>query len=66
MDIVRHRHPVVATFRLCGLPETTQIRRGHGLDLRERASDPEAPTEALHRHAPDLVRVGLETGFMMP
>jgi transposase len=32
----------------------------------KRASDPEALAEALRRHAPDLVRVGLETGFLTP
>jgi transposase len=29
----------------------------------KRASDPQALAAALRRHAPDLVRVGLETGF---
>src|SRR5215208_2442657 len=32
----------------------------------KRASDPEALAAALRRHAPDLVRVGLETGFLTP
>src|SRR5215204_3073998 len=32
----------------------------------KRASDPEALATALRRHAPDLVRVGLETGFLTP
>ncbi len=32
----------------------------------KRASDPEALAGALRRHAPDLVRVGLETGFLTP
>jgi transposase len=32
----------------------------------KRASDPEALADALRRHAPDLVRVGLETGFLTP
>src|SRR3954449_1618960 len=32
----------------------------------KRASAPEALAEALRRHAPDLVRVGLETGFLTP
>src|SRR3954453_14719218 len=32
----------------------------------KRASDPEALAEALRRHAPDLARVGLETGFLTP
>jgi transposase len=32
----------------------------------KRASDPEALATALCRHAPDLVRVGLETGFLTP
>jgi transposase len=32
----------------------------------KRASDPEALATALRRHAPDLVRVGLETGFLAP
>src|SRR5688572_22325567 len=32
----------------------------------KRASDPEALAAALRRHAPELVRVGLETGFLTP
>ena len=32
----------------------------------KRASDPEALATALRRYAPDLVRVGLETGFLTP
>src|ERR671917_112571 len=32
----------------------------------KRASDPEALAAALRRHAPDLVCVGLETGFLTP
>ena len=32
----------------------------------KRASDPEALATALRRHAPELVRVGLETGFLAP
>jgi transposase len=32
----------------------------------KRASDPDALAAALRRHAPDLVRVGLETGFLTP
>ena len=32
----------------------------------KRASDPEALAAALRRHAPDLVRMGLETGFLTP
>ena len=32
----------------------------------KRASDPEALATALRRHAPELVRVGLETGFLTP
>ena len=32
----------------------------------KRASDPEALATARRRHAPDLVRVGLETGFLTP
>ena len=32
----------------------------------KRASDPVALAAALRRHAPDLVRVGLETGFLTP
>ena len=32
----------------------------------KRASDPEALAAALRRYAPDLVRVGLETGFLTP
>ncbi len=30
----------------------------------KRASDPEALATALRRYAPELVRVGLETGFL--
>src|SRR4028119_2166766 len=32
----------------------------------KRTSEPEALATALRRHAPDLVRVGLETGFLTP
>jgi transposase len=32
----------------------------------KRASEPEALATALRRHAPELVRVGLETGFLTP
>src|SRR5918994_6521139 len=32
----------------------------------KRASNPEALATALRRHAPELVRVGLETGFLTP
>jgi transposase len=32
----------------------------------KRASDPEALATALRRYAPELVRVGLETGFLTP
>ena len=32
----------------------------------KRPSDPEALATALRRHAPELVRVGLETGFLTP
>jgi transposase len=32
----------------------------------KRASDPEALATALRRHAPELERVGLETGFLTP
>ena len=32
----------------------------------KRASDPEALAAALRRHAPELVRVGPETGFLTP
>jgi transposase len=32
----------------------------------KRGSDPDALAAALRRHAPDLVRVGLETGFLTP
>src|ERR687897_704858 len=32
----------------------------------KRASDPEALATALRRHAPDLVRVGLNTSFLTP
>src|ERR687898_608851 len=39
---------------------------GHTVWRGKRASDPEALATALRRHAPDLVRVGLETGFLTP
>src|SRR5918995_7459859 len=39
---------------------------GHTVWRGKRASDPEPLAEALRRHAPDLVRVGLETGFLTP
>jgi transposase len=39
---------------------------GRAIWRGKRASDPEALAEALRRHAPDLVRVGLETGFLTP
>src|SRR5688500_5668013 len=39
---------------------------GHTVWRGKRASDPEALAAALRRHAPDLVRVGLETGFLTP
>ncbi|KOX43310.1 hypothetical protein ADL19_28415 [Streptomyces purpurogeneiscleroticus] len=32
----------------------------------KRASDPDVLTTTLRRHAPDLVRVGLETGPLTP
>jgi len=32
----------------------------------KRPSDPEALATALRRYAPELVRVGLETGFLTP
>ena len=32
----------------------------------KRVSDPEPLAAALRRHAPELVRVGLETGFLTP
>ena len=39
---------------------------GHTVWRGKRASDPEALAAALRRHAPELVRVGLETGFLTP
>ena len=39
---------------------------GHTVWRGKRASDPEALATALRRHAPELERVGLETGFLTP
>src|SRR5918993_4009580 len=39
---------------------------GHTVWRGKRASDPEALATALRRHASELERVGLETGFLTP
>jgi transposase len=46
---------------ICVVSET-----GDRLWEGRRATDPEAIAEAIRRHAPEVVRVGMETGLMAP
>ncbi len=70
----RPRHPGegamahYAAFDVSDKDTAIHVLDGHGRLVWEgkRPSEPEALASALRRHAPELVRVGLETGQLAP
>ena len=60
--------PQYAAFDVSDKETAIHVLDEHGKPVwkGERPSGPEALAAALRRHAPELVRVGLETGRLAP